>query len=281
MKIAVITVLYHKIYKFNKQIQILKSISKDIDIVVINNNSPENIPDYIIKNCDKYIYSSVNLGYGGGSNLGIKYALKKNYNKIWLINHDIITNKKLIYEMLELSKNFNVVTSPMFFKNGLFETDGTGKINYFLGTGFTNKIKNKMNYFNLANCIFDIDVFKKIGLFDEENFFLYWEDVDLCKRFFSFKEFNFVVSKNYAVHDDNIEDKISNKMYKIYLLSTYNFFLKNTPFRLGIITCLVSAFVRSIKRLFSKEPQNFFICWYIFFQAILSYYFTKPHNKLT
>ena len=37
MKIAVITVLYHKIYKFNKQIQILKSISKDIDIVVINN----------------------------------------------------------------------------------------------------------------------------------------------------------------------------------------------------------------------------------------------------
>ena len=126
-----------------------------------------------------------------------------------------------------------------------------------------------------------VDVFKKIGLFDEENFFLYWEDVDLCKRFFSFKEFNFAVSKNYAVHDDNVEDKISNKMYKIYLLSTYNFFLKNTPFRLGIITCLVSAFVRSIKRLFSKEPQNFFICWYIFFQALLTYYFTKPHNKLT
>lgn len=278
MKIAVITVLYHKTYKFNKQIQILKSFSKDIDIVVINNNSPEKISKNIIKNCDKFIYSPVNLGFGGGSNLGIEYAMNKQYNKIWLINHDIVINKKLIYEMLELSKKFSVVTSPMFFKNGLFETDGTGKINYFLGVGFINKIKNKISYFNLANCIFDIDVFKKIGFFDEKNFFLYWEDADLCKRFFKYKKFNFAVSKNYAVHDDNIEDKISNKMYKIYLLSTYNFFLKNTPFNLGILTCFISAFLRSIKRLFSQEPHNFYICWHIFFKALFSYYFMKPYN---
>ena len=70
----------------------IKSIDKDIDIIIIDNSNNFEFKKKIeqkYKNV-KCILSNKNLGMGGGNNLGIKY-IKKDY--AFILNPDVVLKK--------------------------------------------------------------------------------------------------------------------------------------------------------------------------------------------
>ena len=159
--------------------QCINSINQNLPIIVVEHSDNKNFKEELeqkYKNL-KCILSKSNLGMGTGNNIGIKDA---NTEYVLILNPDVILEKNTIEELFLASKNLKEYTilAPLE-KN-------------FANYGMTNnKILNK----NLGDAPFKVDFvdgfamvikknFFKEKYFDE-NFFMYLENNDLCKRVIS------------------------------------------------------------------------------------------------
>ena len=159
--------------------QCINSINQNLPIIVVEHSDNKNFKGELeqkYKNL-KCILSKSNLGMGTGNNIGIKDA---NTEYVLILNPDVILEKNTIEELFLASKNLKEYTilAPLE-KN-------------FANYGMTsNKILNK----NLGDAPFKVDFvdgfamvikknFFKEKYFDE-NFFMYLENNDLCKRVIS------------------------------------------------------------------------------------------------
>lgn len=160
------------------------------EIIVIDNNSDDkSYLDLVEKEENvRLIYSSENLGFSRGNNLGAKNA-KGEY--ILCLNPDTIIlkdalNKSLAY--IKLKKGDNLVGIRLLNKDRTLQISSCkffNCISYFLGT-FT--MSNNMHYKNHetdwvmgAFMLLPKSLYFKISGFNE-SYFMYSEDLELCYR---------------------------------------------------------------------------------------------------
>src|ERR1035437_2164849 len=174
------------------------------EIIVIDNDEKNVIEKELLKLFPhvKYIKSPSNLGYGRGNNLGVKFATG---DYLFFLNPDTAlldnavdvlvnfldnNNKSAIVAPLLLDKN----NKPYEFQGNLELTPLRGIVVLsFLSKVFprifnkywiTNSNKNEIKeVYSVPGTAFVIkkDIFYRIGKFDED-FFLYFEEHDICKR---------------------------------------------------------------------------------------------------
>jgi GT2 family glycosyltransferase len=134
-----------------------------------------------------FIQSGDNLGFAGGNNIGIRYALVKNdFEYIWLLNNDTVIKKDALKKLIEFAEKNNTGISGsvlMYYDSpNTVQTYG-GHINKFLGTSHRilkkEQIKDKLNYIVGASFLINRKVIEKIGLLPED-YFLYYEETDYC-----------------------------------------------------------------------------------------------------
>ena len=152
----------------NKIINCLKSIDKIYKVIIIENSNNQKFKNDIE---EKYInvkcfLAGENLGYAKGNNLGLS-KVKTDYALI--INPDAILHKDAI-------KNFFATASKIkdFAIIGPAIQDEKNLSNNLDSLAEVNSVKGFAMFLNIKE-------FKEIGFFDE-NFFIYLEEVDLCKR---------------------------------------------------------------------------------------------------
>jgi len=184
----------------NSIIRFTKNI--EYEIIVVDNNSTdrtiEKFNNYFTKT--KFVFNTENRGFGAGSNLGIKNS---NGKYCAFVNPDIVfTGNSLgkFYEFMEMHTDAGacggVLTNykgdiiytynkfPGYFWEFL-QSMGTGS--EYIIDKLNNKIRNNENlYFEVdwligAFMFIRKDIIDKLNGFDE-NFFLYYEDVDIQKR---------------------------------------------------------------------------------------------------
>jgi len=169
--------------------QCLKSIKKIKKIIIFDNSNDIKLRNKVAKIYPKikFILSKKNLGYGRANNKIIKYCKSK---YLLILNPDTILKKNCESELLKSinskKSNFSII-APIAKENNF---------------GFFDKSRNiyKKGFFEVGYVkgfamVIDKKKIKKIGLFDE-NFFLYLEEIDLCKRLLSNNEKIYV--NNYA-----------------------------------------------------------------------------------
>ena len=177
----------------------ISSIDKEIEIIVIENSNNKKLKKNIE---DKYenvkcILSSENIGMGAGNNIGIK-----NTNKDFalVLNPDAILEKNTIDEIINASKlldSFGVIAPisdiPEYpnYKFDKSENYKFDQINPF-------KVKTVDGYSMLLN----LKRLKKLNNFNffDENFFLYLENDDFCKRLRLNNENIYIVPKSKIHH---------------------------------------------------------------------------------
>ena len=175
----------------------INSIDGEIEIIVIDNSNNDQFKKKIetkYKNV-KCILSEENLGMGGGNNLGIK-----NVNKDFalILNPDVALENNSMNEIFIASKeidNFGII-APISIKNEY--------PNYILKKGHNFdpekpfKVKSVDGYAMLLN----LKKLKKLNDFDffDENFFLYLENEDLCKRLLENNENIYIFPKSKIHH---------------------------------------------------------------------------------
>ena len=172
--------------------QCLKSINKVKKIIIFDNSNDASLKKIINKKYPniKYILSKKNIGYGAAHNKVLKLA-KTPY--VFVLNPDTILHSNCIKELIEnanrLNNNFAII-SPLTKPNnfGYFEgfheerMENKNIIDVDFVNGFSMLIKkSKTNYF-------------------DNNFFLYLEEIDLCRRIKQRKEKIFIIKKSKIKH---------------------------------------------------------------------------------
>jgi len=194
---------------------------ENLNLVVLDNNSPDNSMDYIkewFENreipfdfCDlsvegfesfsgkdnskiTLIQTGTNKGYGHGNNIGIKYALKNGADYVLILNNDTVVSPDFIKPLLDTCRNdgnvgvaggkiyFSDKPDTIWFNGGAFH-EWTGKVEHF---NFKEKdvgqIPPKEITF-ITGCMWLVprQVFEKVGFINEE-YFMYVEDLEFCYR---------------------------------------------------------------------------------------------------
>lgn len=133
-----------------------------------------------------------NLGFAGGVNTGISYAIEHNYEYVALFNNDAVAKKTWAAELLselEARPEVSVITGLLLNESGM-KIDSTGEQYSTWGMPFPRNRGDKATEAPESGYVFGAtggatlyrtSLFKEIGLFDER-FFAYYEDVDVSFR---------------------------------------------------------------------------------------------------
>jgi len=171
---------------------LVSQIKNNQKIVVVDNGSTDDSISQLIK-AFPWIYiiqNESNLGFQGGMNIGIRYAIENDYEFVMLLNSDTIASPNMLEILVGLFPKDAAIISPGIYymddQNRLCSTGG--KISpVFLETINKEHIKNpnivlKMEFLPSHAWLIRTSIFKAVGLLDESFFPLYYDDLDYCLR---------------------------------------------------------------------------------------------------
>ena len=163
-------------------------------LIVVDNDSHDHSREILKKYGDKVvtIFNQKNLGFTGGVNTGIRYALENGFEAVALFNNDAIADKDWLKELQKELNNDTGISTGMIRSSDNKTIDSTGDIltvwglSYPRGRGkpvYTNPHTYAENVFGASGgaSLYSCKMLKEIGLFDED-FFAYYEDVDISFR---------------------------------------------------------------------------------------------------
>ena len=164
-------------------------------IVVIENGSEDASDEILAGYGNKIVVlkQTKNLGFAGGVNVGIKYAIDNNYDFVALFNNDAIADKDWLKEMLgSFNKSPDImIATPAILKADKKHLDALGTSYSIFGAPFPrfrnqqfDEISAEPEYvFGGAGgaSLYKVELFKEVGLFDED-FFAYYEEDDINFR---------------------------------------------------------------------------------------------------
>ncbi|MCK4525318.1 MAG: glycosyltransferase family 2 protein [Candidatus Andersenbacteria bacterium] len=182
-------------------LECLKSLEKisysNYKIVVIDNGSEDDSVSEIKKQFSevKIIENKKNLGFAGGNNVGMKYAINGGADYVLLINNDTTVEEDFLSELVktgESDEKIGILGSKIYFysdPNRIWFAGG--KVNWLknkgthigldqIDNGQYDKIK-ETDYLTGCCLLIKREVVEKIGVLAED-YFLYYEDTDFSLR---------------------------------------------------------------------------------------------------
>lgn len=221
-KISIIVPVYNvEIYLERCLNSLVKQTLKDIEIIVVNDGSPDNSQKIIDKYAKKYnnlkAYTKKNGGLSSARNFGLKYA---NGEYIAFVDSDDYVERDMYEKMYNKAKqnNYDIVVCNL---NYIYETKIV-KAYSNISNELTNKdeIKKSMNYIypSAWNKIFNRKLFDNDVRFKEK---VWFEDVEFLYRLYPYIEsigvvndhlYNYVQREGTITHtyNEKINDYISN-----------------------------------------------------------------------
>jgi N-acetylglucosaminyl-diphospho-decaprenol L-rhamnosyltransferase len=244
----------------------IDSIDKSIPINIIENSNDFKDKLFFkkIRKNIKFFCTGKNYGYGKGHNYGLS---KINSRYVLICNPDVVFKKyyfKNIFKILNNNLEFNIIGSQ-YSKNhmnrpayGLFDEK---KINPIIKK---NKLRlQKVNWVVGCTMLFDLSKFSTKKIFDE-NFFLFYEETDLCKRVISKKGLIYSGSNLIIKHLGEKSSFAIIPKFKIDYIKLRNWHLMWSSFyferkHYGYIYSLISHFPSFIKDLLKVSVYLIFL----------------------
>ena len=234
----------------------LDSIPSNIKVIVVENSNNKKLKEQLEEKYQniKCILAGENNGYAACNNIGFrkvntKYALILNPDTE--LKKDTILNffktAELVPEFWLIGAGNNQANLKSFDDNGLIEV---------------NNLKGFAIFFNLIK-------FNKI--FFDENFFLYFEEIDLCKDLEK-RGGKIYLSKKIVIDHLGASSVKRNQNFELeknrnwhWMWSTFYFHKKHKGFIIALIIILPKIFSSLIKIvfyqiIFNKEKRNIFVC---------------------
>jgi len=239
----------------------------NFEVIVVDNDSEdgslEQAKNYFSR--AHFIKNPTNLGFSRGNNMGVRWALEKFADYVFILNNDTTIEKTTLSSLICAMKDFPSagIMSPIIFTANNTNVWFAGGLIHWqkMKTEHLYQIKSEMPYpiEYLSGCAMLVrkDVFKKIGLFNER-FFLYYEDADFS---FRAKKAGFDLLMVPSAHIKHLEQSNALNKLKTYwlVLSGLIFFRSNSSFlnKLWIIFIyLPLRKIRNFYNLFFKKSST-------------------------
>ncbi len=250
-----ITIVIVSFKSDQKLIECLNSINDQVKVIVVENSNDENVKKNLERQFSNLecILTGENKGYAIANNIGLnqvktKYAL--------VLNPDTILEKNAIKNFLVTAgenKEFWLI-GPSHSKT--VESDFNNKLTE------VNDLKGFAIFFNLS---------KFNNKFFDENFFLYFEEIDLCKRVTKEKG-KIYLDKTIKVYHQGAASVINIDKHELeknrnwhWMWSTFYYHKKYKGFFLSLIIIfpkLISAIIKMFFYLimFNKKKRDVYYC---------------------
>jgi GT2 family glycosyltransferase len=268
--LSIIIINYKTGLMTNECINSIKSNIQSVpnEIIVVDNNSNDDSPELIksVHGDVKIVRLHENLGYGTAVNEGVKDS---NGQFLLFLNSDILITQDYAKDLVEFYSNHNVgIIGIKLLKPGgkvqktfgyfplpvlivSNELSWLRKINHryfkkYAAVKSCNPNTQKVDWITGAFMFLSKKNYDKIGGFDE-NIFMYYEDVDICRRASNLGLNNYFISEFAAEHRHegtiNSLQKASYNKHKIiekesaitYLQKYYPEYLKTVKFALKLV----------------------------------------------
>ena len=262
------------IYNSSNAILDLLNNLKNFKIIIVDNGRNDHIIDKIKthQNITNIISKNINIGFGKGVNLAFE---KISSDYFLVLNPDITINEENINNLLDIIiKNEDCgIVSPLIIPDkdsfGAFPEKGKG-INRNAIEKKSSQIQDKI--LPEGHCCVDVTKgcvllirskhFRKVGMFDEK-FFLFWEEIDLCKRFRKEKLSVIMAPEIKVTHNEgssvkkNIRNFIIRNYYKeLSPLIYFNVNKFNSSLYLKMIKYFLRTFAYLVLFNFKKSLSN-------------------------
>lgn len=159
------------------------------DILLIDNRSTDDSVRQVRQSYPalRIVVNDVNLGFGGGCNVGLREALASDCEYVWLINNDARVLPDTLEKMLEVADRRPAVGAVGSVirnvdKAQTVQVWGGGQVNMCLGRSRLLLQPGQLDFVSGASMLIRTEALRSVGLFDEARYFMYWEDTDLSFR---------------------------------------------------------------------------------------------------
>ncbi len=250
-------------------IECIKSLKKcsypNYETIIVDNGSNKGDVKLFENEFEKSIQiikNNTNLGFAGGVNTGIKFALKRGADYILLLNNDTIVEPDFLNILIKYGERdslIGVLTPKICYYSAphLIWSAG-GYINKIRSSGVPFGERKKDDEFNenrfisfASGCCMLIKrrIVTKIGLFDE-NYFLYLEDVDFCWRVLKEGYKILYVARSKIYHKVNVTSKKASALLPLYYTTRNRIYfarkLLDKWFFLSISYLTITMFIKSM-----------------------------------
>jgi len=184
-----------------------------------------------------------NLGYAGGNNVGMRYAIKQGAEYIFLLNNDVTLEPDVLDKLVAVMQSDRACAACQPLVTYYNDKDKIWSAGTELFFGYPRLFQkgkqrqtadDKKPPFGLVGCsiLFRAEALKKVGLFDE-SLFLLQEETDWCIRAMK-KGFSLLVVSDAVVHHKVSETLgLYSKKYLYYIGRNWLLVGKRHRSRLG------------------------------------------------
>lgn len=237
--VSIISVNYNSAEVTADMIRSLNQISyPNIEIVIVDNASTHP-PDELKQQFPEIIYikSNENLGFAGGNNLGIASAKGKYF---LLLNNDTEVDPHFLEPLvafMEKDSSVGCVSSKLIYHHtpGLIQYAGNTGFNVYTGQAFSRGYKetDQGQYDDIipikiahgAAMMFSRKVLDTIGPM-ADIYFLYYEEVDYCKRILDAGFKMYYVGTSTVYHKESISTGKNSPLKEYYLTRNRLLFIR-------------------------------------------------------
>lgn len=210
-KVALVIVNWNGIDDTRRCLASIRNMRHDLielEIIVVDNGSTDESVARIAKEFPevRLLLLDTNLGFTGGNNAGIKYAMLNNADYVWLLNNDTIVDQHALSILAAFEDpKVGIAGSKIFFAAGheyhkkRYSASQQGKVFWYAGglVDWDNMYASHRGVDEVDNGQYEAaeptvfvtgcsmmirrSVIEKIGVLDDR-YYLYLEDLDYCLR---------------------------------------------------------------------------------------------------
>lgn len=276
MPLVYIILLNYNGYKYT--VECIESLEKvtynNYKVVIVDNNSTDGSQELIRKNLPEYTFieTGKNLGFAGGNNIGIEYALTNGAEYVLLLNNDTIVEPDFInclVETAEKNTEVGVVGGKIYYYDDKKLWYAGARINSF--TGKTQHIGDREDDIGqydricetgyITGCLMLISrkVIEEVGLMDDK-YFLYYEETDWNVRIKK-AGYKIIYNPNSKIyHKVSATTKGINNVMKyyydrnVYYFIRKNFNLSNRIFMYAYMRCKLA--LKLVKAMLKRDKKK-------------------------
>jgi len=188
-------------YLTNKEIlfDCLKSVDKKFKVIIVENSNKFKNKRFFLKKFSniEIICTGLNLGYGKGNNFGLE---KVQTDYALILNPDIVCKRGFfnkITKVINKKKSFSIIgcqysNKTLYLPAGFFDK----KKHHIFEKNFFKRNKKgltKVDWVTGCSMLVNLNKLKNKSIFDK-NYFLYFEEFDLCKS---------IINKGGSIYSSN------------------------------------------------------------------------------
>jgi len=229
-------------------------------VIVLDNGSTDGSVECIRRHFPEVEVMELgeNLGFAKGNNAGIRLALERGAEYVWLLNNDTTVDPnalRALVERADTDPKIGAVGSAIYSMGepSHLQAWGGGHVSW-LGRShhFTGPVRDeRVQFLTGASLFLRCSAVRQVGLLDE-GFFMYWEDADYCFRMRR-AGWNLAVSGDSRVwhKEQGTVGKQSERLDFQFSKSAVRFYKRNSDIPLLPIT--ITVFLRIAKRVVAGD----------------------------